>query len=104
MGVSAERLVREALVYYVSDLGSERLAARPPRGGAEASGRFQRQELELCVDVDRRTWEALERQAAGYEIPLEQLVGHAALYYLADLGAGRVAARIVDGLDKDARS
>jgi hypothetical protein len=104
LGISADRLVREALIYYVSDLGSERLAARPQRIAAESSGRFQREMLELCVDVDARTWEELEREAARYEMPLERLLGHAALYYLADLEAGRVAARIVEGLDENARS
>jgi hypothetical protein len=104
LGISADRLVREALIYYVSDLSSERLAARPPRIAAESSGRFQREVLELCVDVDARTWEELESEAARYEMPLERLLGHATLYYLADLEAGRVAARIVEGLDENSRS
>jgi hypothetical protein len=101
LGVSPARLVREALLYYVSDLGSERLAAQPPRVAEQSSGRFRRERLHVSVEVDVRTWEELERQAARYELPLDQLLSHAALYYLSDLESGRAALRLTQGLDED---
>jgi hypothetical protein len=40
-------------------------------------------------------WRALSEEAERQAVPLEELVAHAALYYLADLHSGRLAARVL---------
>jgi hypothetical protein len=98
VGVTPERLLREALLYYVADLASGRLAARPPPGCEEPSGQPPPQSLDLSVDVDAQTWRELEGASVRYEVPLEQLLAHAAFYYLSDLESGRAALRIAGKL------
>ena len=86
-------LGRRAARYYLSELGSGRMALRVPRldkGGA--GGRLMR----LAIDLDADSWRELEAEARHQEVPVEALVVHAILYFLADLDSGRVGRRILE--------
>lgn len=88
--VSAGELVGNAAEYFLGDRDSGRPALKVPRfarGGATP-------ELDVEVDLDERTWDEAEAEAARQRVPLERLLEHAAMYLIADLDSGEVAARI----------
>ncbi|MBN1529085.1 MAG: hypothetical protein JW895_08490 [Thermoleophilaceae bacterium] len=79
-----------AAEYFLGDRDSGRPALKVPRfarGGATP-------ELDVEVDLDERTWDEAEAEAARQRVPLERLLEHAAMYLIADLDSGEVAARI----------
>jgi hypothetical protein len=96
---SLSRLLREAALYYVSDLRADRRAARIPRFARREAPRIPVAELSLSLDLDDATWQALEEEAARQQVSVEALLEHAALYYLADLSSGRTPRRILNGPD-----
>ena len=49
---------------------------------------------EVTVDLSDFAWNALIGEAERQEVELEALLVHAAMYYLADLDSGRVAAQV----------
>jgi hypothetical protein len=57
-------------------------------------GRAVQSEHALSVRVEGFAREALEQESARLGVPVEELVGFAVLYYLADVDSGRVARRI----------
>jgi len=50
--------------------------------------------LELDLDLDDETWEHLSEEAERQGVSVILLLAHAALYMIADLGAGRAAAQL----------
>ena len=87
-----EQLVALACSYYESELSAERTATVVPRfRRPPADAETRTLLLELADGCLRR----LEQEAERRGIELERLCEHAALLYLADLDAGRVAERIV---------
>ena len=90
-GLELDQLIDLACNYYESQLGSAerrcacRVSNNPPADGrtASCSSRWGRR---LVVELEQ---EAL-RQGVGFE----RLLEHAAMFYLADLDAGRVTERI----------
>jgi hypothetical protein len=46
------------------------------------------------IQLSDFAWSALVAEAKRQEVPVEDLLAHAAMYYLADLDSGRVAARV----------
>jgi len=89
-------LLGQAVYHYVADKGSGRAAWAYPRFRREAEVRGRAIEASLAVDED--TLSEFAAAAAQQTVSLEQLVEHAALYFLADLDSGRVAERIVQSL------
>jgi hypothetical protein len=83
-------LVGQALEYYLADRSSGRQSLRVPRFGRAATAAPQAVALEL----PDRVWEEAEAEAERQGVPLERLVEHAAMYLVADLDSGKVAARI----------
>ena len=57
------------------------------------------EELEFDLDIDEALWQAVEREAHRQGVGIPQLLEHAALYYAAELDAGRVTGRILDELE-----
>jgi hypothetical protein len=53
----------------------------------------------ITVDFDDFGWSALREEARSQGISVEDLVAHAAMYYLSDLESGRVAAKVLRGAD-----
>lgn len=49
----------------------------------------------LTLELDDFGYEALREEAARQGVPLEELLAHAVMYYLADLDSGRIAARVL---------
>jgi hypothetical protein len=45
----------------------------------------------VALELDGFAAEAVEEQAASFEVTVEELVGFAVLYYLADVDSGRIA-------------
>lgn len=91
-GLGLDRLVALACTYYESELAAGRTATRAPRFGKPVTERETRtMVLELNAESRRR----LEQEAERQDLGVERLVEHAAIFYLADLDAGRVAARII---------
>ena len=91
-GIELERLVALACSYYQSELAAGRTATRVPRFGKPAA---ERESRTLVLELNARTLKGLEQEAERQGLPLERLVEHAAIFYLADLDAGRVAERII---------
>ena len=87
-------LLRQAVHYYLSDEDSGRVGWRYPRfrRGAEGGG----EEFDVVVDVDEVTWRRFTVAAEAQSVPLERLLEHAALYFVADVNSGRVTARILE--------
>jgi hypothetical protein len=48
----------------------------------------------VTIELDDFGWERLRREAQRQSIPLEHLLEHAAMYYLADLDSGRAAVQV----------
>jgi hypothetical protein len=85
-------LGRRAARYYLSDLGSGRMALRVPR----LDRRDTRRSMRLAIDLDADSWRELEAEARRQDVTVEALVVHAILYFLADLDSGRVGRRILE--------
>jgi hypothetical protein len=93
LDVPVSALVRQAALYYLTVRGSERSALRIPRFAREPAGDGR---LELSIQLDEADWSALEVEAVHQRVPVERLLEHAALMFLADVDSGRVAVRIVE--------
>jgi hypothetical protein len=57
--------------------------------------------LELELNVDEDLWTAFEEEARRQGASASCLVEHAALYYAAELDAGRITERILDELERE---
>lgn len=55
---------------------------------------------ELTITFDDFGWEGLSSEAARQGIAVEELVLHAAMYYLSDLHTGRAAVQILQRADE----
>lgn len=97
LDVPVGALVRQAALYYLAVRGSNRSALRIPRfarGEPADDGH-----LDLAVELDEADWSALEVEAVHQRVPIERLLEHAALLFLADVDSGRVAVRILEDED-----
>lgn len=96
--MSPEELIAQGLDYYLADRESGRPGLRVPRF-ARAD---EPDQVEMTVDAGERTWDEAETEAGRQGVALERLVEHAALYFVADLDSGQVAARIaIDAATRD---
>ena len=91
-GLELDRLVSLACAYYKSELATERTATLVPRFDQSAAERETRL---LELELDAQSLRLLEQEAEDQELELERLIEHAAIFYLADLDAGRVAERVI---------
>ena len=92
-GTELSELVHAALVYYFADHDSGRPGWRVPRFAATPQD-AESLELELTDEE----WDSLAYEARRQDADVERLVEHLTLYYLADLEAGRITARILRSL------
>jgi len=88
--VEPAELVSHAVGYYLADRDSGRPALKVPRFERSATAA----PLELDVELNDRVWDEAEAEAARQRVSLERLLEHAAMYLVADLDSGDVAARI----------
>jgi hypothetical protein len=82
--------VQAALVHYSDRLDSGPPPFAPPRFLDGRATEDVTSSFEVTVDPQLRA--KLEREARRHEVPLDQLLVHAVLVYLADLDAGFAAA------------
>jgi lactam utilization protein B len=54
------------------------------------------EEVEVEIEIDDQLWRQMEEEAARQGVSVTQLLEHAALYYAAELDAGRLTERILD--------
>jgi hypothetical protein len=47
------------------------------------------------LELEDFGYEALVDEARRQDVPIEELLAHAVMYYLADLDSGRIAARVL---------
>ncbi len=100
-GLALDRLMSLACTYYKSELANERTATLVPRFDKSAAvPRFdksaaKRETRLLELELDAESLRLLEQEAEDQELELERLIEHAAILYLADLDAGRVAERVI---------
>jgi hypothetical protein len=90
-GFDLAQVLEQACVYYASELDSGRLATEIPRSDLDDSAGTARR---LRLELDEGCAVRLNREAQRQGVSLERLVRHATVMYIADLDAGRVAARV----------
>jgi hypothetical protein len=86
-----DELLALAIAYFEGERLADRAAAVVPRFKPEGHGDPREVRLALPPSLWRRVEDEAERQ----QVSLEQLIEHAALLYLADADAGRVADRVL---------
>jgi metal-responsive CopG/Arc/MetJ family transcriptional regulator len=94
-GIARPELVRTAALYYLSDLGSGRIATRVPRLPDTRRDGTPRS-LEIELELDPTAWDALDGEAERQQVSRERLIEHATIYYLADAASGRLAQRVYE--------
>ena len=82
-GRTLEAVVADALAHLESETQGDRLAAVPPRFLADRS----RAELSMPVAAPSSQLDRLRGEARSRQVPVERLVEHALLLYLADRSA-----------------
>jgi hypothetical protein len=98
-GERAGSRLEGAVRLYLRDKGTGRPAWPYPgflRGAEHAA------EVEVELSVDPAIWRSFEAEAREQDVSVEQLAEHAAIYFAAELDAGRITQRILDDLDPDA--
>jgi hypothetical protein len=92
--------VTQAIRYYLGERDSGRTAWPYPRFRRQEVGTARTAtEIEFCIDA--AVWTELGAEAARQGIGREELLQHAALFFLADRDAGRVARRVFRSLGRD---
>jgi hypothetical protein len=87
-----------AIQCYLQDKGSEGPGwLYPPfrRKETRSDGR-----VGLHLSIDESLWGALEQEAERQGVSPQQMLEHAAIYFAAEVDAGRVTQRIIDDIDR----
>ncbi len=92
----APAAMASALRCYLGDRGLERPAWPYPDflRGSETG-----KDAPLELEPDAELWLEFEKEAERQGVSVEQLAEHAAIYFAAELDAGRVTQRILDDLE-----
>ena len=80
---------------YLADRDRGRPSWAYPAHLQEQEGR---RSIPVELEIGVRSFDELTEEARQRGVSFEQLVGHAALYYLAEVDAGRMTQRILDDL------
>ena len=88
-GRCCSEVLRAAALHYLAELNTGRLATRVP---SFARGKPTAPELEVGLELDPAVLERLSLEAERQGLEVERLLAHAALLYVAEVGAGRPAA------------
>jgi hypothetical protein len=97
-GPDLTSMLTSAIRLYLDDRGSDR-PGWPYPGFLPGTGKIAEVKLEL--DIEQDLWRALEREAARQQVPVSRLTSHAALYYVAELSAGRLTRHIAGDLESE---
>ncbi len=94
-GLTLEELLGCAVAYFDAELPTTRAALCAPRFKPRSKARAQQMSREIRLELTRGGWEHLQSEAGRQGIPLERLLEHAPLLYLADVDSGRVVKRVL---------
>jgi predicted DNA-binding ribbon-helix-helix protein len=92
-GLSVSALLRYAVLYYLSEHEARRVAWRVPRFARSPTQADHEGRLEVSLELENRVWRSLEAESERQRVPLAQLLGHAAFFFLNDLACGGEAAQ-----------
>jgi hypothetical protein len=96
-GAGLDDLLSRAAAYFYDERPTGRAATLAPAFKPDARG----EPREVHLEEDAECWEGLEGEAQSQGIPVERLLEHAALLYLADSDSGRLAKRLLDRAEED---
>ncbi len=93
---TVEAVARQAVYYYLAERDSGRPGWGYPKflGGVDAGS----PETTLSLRIDASAWGRFVEEGERQQVRPELLVRHAVLLFAADVEAGRVARRMLDGL------
>lgn len=91
LGVPRARVVERAVRHWLEEKGAGRLTTQPL---SLSGGRPAHRGVPLAVDLPPSDWGAVMDAAEAEKIEPEKVIGHAVLLLLADIDAGRLAARV----------
>jgi hypothetical protein len=100
-GEGLDDFLSHAAAYFYAERLTGRAATLAPAFKPDADRGVPR---EVLVEGDAECWEGLEREAQRQGIPVERVLEHAALLYLADSDSGRLAERILERAEEDDES
>jgi len=75
-------------------------AGRRPGWSVPSALRRERRGVELELELDDELLRELEAEAGRQDVSLSRLVAQAAIYYAAELDAGRITQRVFDDLER----
>jgi hypothetical protein len=90
-GETLDDFLTRAVLYYEGELPATRVSMSAPLFKPPEHG--DPRDVVLAIPATGR--ERMQAEATRQNVPLEQLYEHAALMYLADIDAGRVADRVL---------
>lgn len=85
--------VLKVIRFYLKEKGSGGASWSYPDLLREGS---PEEEIEVELDIEDSLWREMRAEAARQRVSVTQLLEHAALYYAAELDAGRLTERILD--------
>lgn len=91
-------LLMQAIRFYLADQDAKRPGWSYP-GFRRSNGQAQ-VTTAVEVEIDDATWASFVREAERQSVSADQLAEHAAFYFAAERHSGRLARRVVDGLDE----
>lgn len=91
-GLALATFLRHAVLYLLAERSDGRLSACVPRF---ARGFSEGDPLSVSLSLENSDWARLEQVAGKDELPVAELVSHAATLYLADSESGRVGRRLL---------
>lgn len=85
-----------AIRFYLNEATARRAGWSVP-----STLRAERGGTEVKLELDERLLRKLEAETRKQDVSLSRLVSQAAIYYAAELDAGRITQRVLDDLGKD---
>lgn len=91
----AQARIASAIRFYLHEAGQ----GRPGWSVPSALRGEERAEVDLELAIDEDLLRALEAEAERQDVTVSRLVSQAAIYYAAELDAGRITQRVLEDLE-----
>jgi hypothetical protein len=95
-GTSSAARLQSAVRCYLGDRGANQAAWPYP---SFLRGSEPQVDVRLELEIKDDLWQSFEAEAARQDVSPQQLLEHAAFYFVAELDAGRITQRILDDLE-----